>query len=124
VLLLNLFLQCSKLGIYCFSTNFAEALLFLLKLIQMLIKKSQIQLIDTLKIYFKSLDDYKEIEFLQKQSPEIWSIGQMYEHLETTVNYFFFKYIKYCLEQRNGQEGGEKTAAGLNVFKYNGFPHT
>jgi hypothetical protein len=29
---------------------------------------------------------------------------------------------KRCLDNRNGQEGGEKNSAGENVFKYGGFP--
>ena len=46
----------------------------------------------------------------------------MYEHLVVSANYFFLKNIKYCIEQRNGQIGGEKNANGENVFKYNSFP--
>jgi Domain of unknown function (DUF1338)/DinB superfamily len=79
-------------------------------------------LIAVLNLYKNALASYSEQEFNHKQSHEIWSLGQMYEHLITSANFFFLKNIKYCLEQRNGQIGGEKNGWGENVFKYNSFP--
>jgi DinB superfamily len=77
---------------------------------------------NTLQIYKNSLSNYSPELFVFKKEQEIWSLGQMYEHLVMTANFFFFKNIKYCLEQRNGQIGGEKNEWGENVFKYNSFP--
>jgi hypothetical protein len=79
-------------------------------------------LITLLNLYKNALSGYSEEQFSHKQSAEIWSLGQMYEHLATSANFFFLKNIKYCLEQRNGQIGGEKNEWGVNVFKYNSFP--
>jgi hypothetical protein len=80
------------------------------------------ELIKVLNLYKNALLDYTEEQFNHKQAEDIWSIGQMYEHLAVSANYFFLKNIKYCLENRNGQMGGEMNAKGENVFKYNGFP--
>ncbi len=81
------------------------------------------------KALVKLLNDYKsevlkysDADFNYKKSAEIWSIGQMYEHLTLSAGYFFLKNIKYCLEQRNGQMGGDMNSNGENVFKYNSFP--
>lgn len=85
-------------------------------------KTSFDQLQNTLNVYIAALEKYSDADFEKKQSDDIWSLGQMYEHLETTANFFFLKNIKYCMERRNGQPGGDKSAAGQNVFKYNGIP--
>jgi DinB superfamily len=79
-------------------------------------------LINTLRSYQGSLDSYNNEQFNFKKADEIWSLGQMYEHLVLSAQFFFLKNIKYCLEQRNGQLGGDKNASGKNVFKYNSFP--
>ena len=80
------------------------------------------ELIKVLNLYRNALSDYTNTQFYYKQAEDIWSIGQMYEHLAVSANYFFLKNIKYCLENRNGQMGGEMNANGENAFKYNGFP--
>lgn len=73
-------------------------------------------------IYRNSLLEYAEKDFSFKASPETWSLAQMYEHVCVSARKFFLANTKRCLEQRNGQVGGEKNAAGENVFKYGGFP--
>lgn len=79
-------------------------------------------LIAHLNLYKNALTDYSEAEFNYKKTDDIWSLGQMYEHLATSGNCFFLKNIKYCLEKKNGQIGGDKNEWGENVFKYNSFP--
>jgi hypothetical protein len=79
-------------------------------------------LINGLNEYKTALAGYSEKQFNHKESEDIWSLGQMYEHLVSSANGFFLKNIKYCLEQRNGQIGGEMNESGKNVFKYNSFP--
>lgn len=86
------------------------------------IKKVNQNLITTLRGYQNSLSNYTNEQFNFKKADEIWSLGQMYEHLVISAQFFFLKNIKYCLEQRNGQLGGDKNANGENVFKYNSFP--
>jgi DinB superfamily len=72
--------------------------------------------------YIEALDGYTDEQFFYKPAEEVWSLGQMYEHLLITANYFFLANILRCLEQRKGQVGGEKNHYGDNLFKYNGFP--
>lgn len=72
--------------------------------------------------YSKSLEKYSPSQFDFKADEETWSLSQMYEHVCVTSKKFFLANTKRCLENRNGQEGGEKNSAGENVFKYGGFP--
>ncbi|MDX2302051.1 MAG: DinB family protein [Microscillaceae bacterium] len=71
--------------------------------------------------YTQSLKVYNEAQFLFKQSEEIWSLGQMYEHIIQT-NQTFARVVNYCLKGEKGQIGGEKTPSGLNVYSYGSFP--
>lgn len=83
-------------------------------------------IIETLKnllnSYKVALLGYSNEQFNFKQADDIWSIGQMYEHLIMSGNFFFMKNIKYCLGQRNGETGGEMNENGKKVFSYNSFP--
>lgn len=79
-------------------------------------------LISLLISYKEALSSYSDEQINHKQADDIWSIGQMYEHLTMSGNYFFMKNIKYCLEKRNGDMGGEMNDNGKKVFSYNSFP--
>jgi hypothetical protein len=79
-------------------------------------------LINGLNEYKTALTQYSEVVFNHKEAEDVWSIGQMYEHLVASAGWFFLKNIKYCLEQRNGQLGGEMNENGQKLFHYNGFP--
>jgi hypothetical protein len=79
-------------------------------------------LINGLINYKEALSDYSATQFNYKESEEIWSIAQMYEHLVLSGNYFFMKNIKYCLEQKNGEIGGQMNENGQKIFSYNSFP--
>lgn len=72
--------------------------------------------------YSESLEKYSLTQFDFKAGEETWSLAQMYEHVCVTSKKFFLANTKRCLDNRNGQEGGEKNSAGENVFKYGGFP--
>lgn len=72
--------------------------------------------------YISSLDDYSDEQFFFKQDEETWSLGQMYEHLTGSSNFFFLANCVRCLEKRKGQEGGEKSHFGEQQFKHGGFP--
>ncbi|MFN3849738.1 MAG: DinB family protein [Spirosomataceae bacterium] len=72
--------------------------------------------------YIISLDEYSDPQFSTKRDAETWSLGQMYEHLVLTSNFFFMANVMRCLEQRKGQIGGEKNEWGEKQFKYGGFP--
>jgi hypothetical protein len=72
--------------------------------------------------YITSLDSYSDTLFYAKKDELTWSLGQMYEHLLTSANFFFLANVARCLEQRKGQEGGEKNKFGENAFQYGGFP--
>lgn len=88
----------------------------------MTLDKTNEALIKLLNDYKSEVLKYSDTDFNFKKSPEIWSIGQLYEHLTLSASYFFLKNIKYCIEQRNGQIGGDMNSNGENVFKYNSFP--
>ena len=77
---------------------------------------------DTMQSYIDALDRYTDEQFNAKPNEAEWSLGQMYQHLHEGNTYFFLANVKRCLEKRKGQEGGEKTDAGLNVYQYNSFP--
>lgn len=72
--------------------------------------------------YIDSLENYSEEKFSKKKDENTWSLGQMYEHLYLTSNFFFLANVVRCLEQRKGQLGGERNKFGDNAFKYGGFP--
>lgn len=76
----------------------------------------------TIQGYMEALDGYTDEQFVHKSADDVWSLGQMYEHLYITSNFFFFANTVRCLEQRKGQMGGEKNQYGDNIFKYNSFP--
>ncbi|MDF7821477.1 DinB family protein [Runella sp. MFBS21] len=76
----------------------------------------------TIDHYVVSLVSYSEAQFIYKSNPEVWSLGQLYEHLYITSNFFFLAQVVRCLEHRKGQMGGEKNQYGDNIFKHNGFP--
>ncbi|MBP8155522.1 MAG: DinB family protein [Leadbetterella sp.] len=64
-----------------------------------------------------------EEQFAYVSNPEKWSLAQMYEHICESSKKFFLANIKRCLEQRNGQLGGEKTVEGEWIMNNNGFPN-
>ncbi|WP_341227252.1 DinB family protein [uncultured Arcticibacterium sp.] len=80
------------------------------------------KLIESFKSYIESLDSYSDEEFAFKYSPDIWSLAQMYEHLQVTGFVFFLANINRCLEHRKGQLGGTPSESGNFVLKNNGFP--
>jgi DinB superfamily len=76
----------------------------------------------TVKSYITALDRYSDEQFAFKEADDIWSLGQMYEHLALSGTFFFLANIVRCLEQRKGQIGGEKNQYGDNLYKHNSFP--
>lgn len=76
----------------------------------------------TLEPYLNSLGEYTDEQFAHKEADDIWSLGQLYEHLVVSANFFFLANTVRCLDKRKGQEGGEMNANGDNVYSYNSFP--
>lgn len=72
--------------------------------------------------YFNSLDNYSDEQFFFKKDEETWSLGQMYEHLTVSSQFFFLANCVRCLEKRKGQEGGEKNEFGKKLFIKGSFP--
>ena len=72
--------------------------------------------------YISSLDEYADEQFFFKKDEETWSLGQMYEHLTLSSNFFFLANCVRCLEHRKGQEGGEKNEFGEKLFIKGSFP--
>ncbi len=77
---------------------------------------------DAMQSYLDALNRYSDEQFAAKPDEAEWSLGQMYQHLYEANTFFFLANVKRCLEKRKGQDGGEKTAAGLNVYQHNSFP--
>jgi hypothetical protein len=76
----------------------------------------------TMEPYLEALGTYTDEQFAHKEADDIWSLGQMYEHMVVATNFFFLANIVRCLDKRKGQEGGEMNANGDNVYSYNSFP--
>lgn len=72
--------------------------------------------------YINSLNDYSDEQFFFKKDEETWSLGQMYEHLTVSSQFFFLANCVRCLEKRKGQEGGEKNEFGEKLFIKGSFP--
>jgi hypothetical protein len=81
-----------------------------------------IDLKTTVEGYILALDGYSDEQFTHKSAEDVWSLGQMYEHLSLSGSFFFLANTLRCLEQRKGQIGGEKNQYGDNLYKHNGFP--
>jgi hypothetical protein len=76
----------------------------------------------TFDVYFKYLENFTQEEFDYKESEEVWSLAQMFEHVYGSGYTFFLANINRCLENRKGQIGGELTDAGSYIIYKDGFP--
>ncbi len=76
----------------------------------------------TFQAYFDGLNTFTDSEFKYKESEEIWSLAQMMEHVHGSGYTFFLANVNRCLEQREGQIGGDLTDAGSYIMYKNGFP--
>lgn len=76
----------------------------------------------TITPYVAALEVYTQEQFSHKEANDIWSLGEMYEHLVLSANFFFLANTLRCLEKRKGQEGGRMNAYGENAMKYNSLP--
>ncbi len=81
------------------------------------------ELNDLLDNYKTSLMGYSEAMFIFKSDEDTWSLAQMYEHVCSSAQKFFLANTKRCLEQRNGQEGGEPTEHGKQLMSLGAFPN-
>jgi hypothetical protein len=73
--------------------------------------------------YSNSLGIYTSTQFYQKENEDVWSLAQMYDHICVSSKKFFLANILRCLDKRNGQEGGDKSASGEWVYVNGGFPN-
>jgi DinB superfamily len=78
---------------------------------------------EVLEIYKSSLEKYSDTVFEYKHNEDTWSLGQMYEHIFGSSQKFFLANTKRCLEQRNGQEGGEVNEKGKQLMAAGAFPN-
>jgi DinB superfamily len=78
---------------------------------------------EVLDIYKNGLETYSNAAFEYKHDDETWSLGQMYEHIFSSSQKFFLANTKRCLEQRNGQEGGEPNEKGKLLMAAGAFPN-
>ncbi|KPM47452.1 DinB family protein [Jiulongibacter sediminis] len=77
---------------------------------------------NTSSIFVEALKHYSESDFEFKQAEEIWSLGQMYDHLYSSGIYFFLANINRCLEKRKGSTDAEPSDAGKYVMAQNAIP--
>ncbi|GAB4130186.1 MAG: DinB family protein [Raineya sp.] len=71
--------------------------------------------------YLESLKKYSQEDFLYKQDEQTWSLGQMYEHLAISSE-FFIRQAEGCLREEKGDFEGSKTQVGEQMFALGGFP--
>ncbi len=76
---------------------------------------------EIINIYITSLENYTDETFLMKKDENTWSVGQMYEHIFISAQFFMYQ-ANNCLSERKGQMGGDKTDIGENIYKYGAFP--
>lgn len=88
------------------------------------LKKEDIEkdLIELYQSYIARLDMYNDDQFDFKQSEEIWSLAEMYDHVCKSSSHFFMANLVRCLEERKGQIGGEMNENGHKILRYNSFP--
>lgn len=77
--------------------------------------------IQHLQKYNNSLTSYSDEAFAFKAEEKIWSLGQMYEHLLTSTE-FFIAQIRGCLKEEKGSFEGEKTPIGEQIIAFGSFP--
>lgn len=71
--------------------------------------------------YQRKIAEYMPENFVKTGTGEEWSMGQLYTHLLDSSQFFRYQ-VRCCLQQEKGQEGGDKTAAGENIYQYESFP--
>lgn len=78
------------------------------------------QAIKHLQAYSESLKKYNSEVFLYKKDEDTWSLGQLYEHLNISSE-FFIRQAEGCLREEKGAFEGEKTPVGEQMFALGGF---
>ena len=77
---------------------------------------------ELIEFYIQEIDRYSDEQFTRKPAEDSWSIGQMYEHLALSHQYFFMKNAELCLAKEKGQEGGAPSEIGAGILSNNSFP--
>ncbi len=76
---------------------------------------------DVMNVYITSLENYTDDTFFMKKDENTWSVGQMYEHIFVSSQFFLYQ-ASNCISERKGQIGGNKTDIGQNIYQYGSFP--
>jgi DinB superfamily len=66
------------------------------------------------------LNHYSEEDLKKKKDDDVWSLGQMYNHLLNGTRNFHFRMIEKCLSD-NENSDDQKSAAGERSFRENLF---
>ena len=69
-----------------------------------------------------ALNDYSEADFLKKPSEDSWSIGQVYNHLLRSTQFFHLKHAETCLENDDNASTWKKIPGLITYFK-GSFPN-
>jgi hypothetical protein len=85
------------------------------------ISKSLSKFKEILITYEKALESYSEEDFARKPNENEWSIGQMYQHLAGSLQFFHAKHVEDCLASDNNANKG-KTMPGRISYFIGGFP--
>src|SRR5437762_3357876 len=75
----------------------------------------------TIDYWIEELERYTFIQLCARQSPNSWSLGQMYRHLIDDAN-FYVEQIKMCV-MNNDHAIEEATAHGKMMLHNNDFPN-
>lgn len=72
--------------------------------------------------YIQEIDRYNDTQFEHKESPDTWSLAQMYEHIYSASSFFMYN-INNCLQQQKGSTEGDKTQMGEMLYNFGSFPN-
>ena len=73
-------------------------------------------------IWLEALDEYSAEQLKLKESPEIWSMGQVYSHLLDASHLYMLAKIRLCLENPQKHADGQLSDLGRQLIETNEFP--
>lgn len=86
------------------------------------VSNQQLSILSLVDSYLETLKKIDENQFLFKKSDEIWSLCQLYEHIFDSNTKFFLRNCRKCLNEIDGQLGGDISSFGKSVIDNNSFP--
>ena len=73
-------------------------------------------------IWLDALNDYSSQQLQVKESPEIWSLGQVYSHWLDASHLYMLAKVRLCLENPQKHSDGILSDLGKQLMETNEFP--